>query len=68
MGFFFGFKLHLMVNEKGEILSFVITPGNDDDRKPLKDNNFLNKNTGSIPGIFIYTLCDAVSNITFILD
>ena len=31
-GWFFGFKLHLVINDKGEILSFCITPGNVDDR------------------------------------
>ena len=35
MGWFYGFKLHLVVNEHGEILSFQLTPGNIDDRKPL---------------------------------
>lgn len=34
-GWFFGFKLHLVVNDRGEILSFYITPGNVDDRKPV---------------------------------
>ena len=34
MGWFYGFKLHLVVNEYGEILSFQLTPGNVDDRKP----------------------------------
>ena len=29
---FFGFKLHLIINNKGEIMSFTITPGNTDDR------------------------------------
>lgn len=48
MGYFFGFKLHLVVNEKGEILNFVITPGNVDDREPLKDSNFLNKIFGKL--------------------
>ena len=48
MGFFFGFKLHLVVNDKGEILSFVITPGNVDDREPLKNTNFLNKVFGKL--------------------
>lgn len=33
-GWFFGFKLHLVVNDRGEILQFCITPGNVDDRKP----------------------------------
>jgi len=35
MGWFFGFKLHLVVNDCGEILSFQLTPGNVDDRKPV---------------------------------
>jgi hypothetical protein len=32
MGWFFGFKLHLIINDKGEILSFYLTQGNVDDR------------------------------------
>lgn len=35
MGWFFGFKLHFIINDKGEILSFSVTRGNADDRKPL---------------------------------
>lgn len=35
MGWFFGFKLHLIVNDIGELVSLQITPGNTDDRKPL---------------------------------
>lgn len=31
MGWFYGFKLHLIVNEKGEITSFMVTPGNTPD-------------------------------------
>ena len=34
---FFGFKLHLVVNERGEILNAILTPGNVDDRKPVPD-------------------------------
>ena len=36
MGWFFGFKLHLICNEKGELLNFMFTPGDVDDRKPLE--------------------------------
>ena len=36
MGWFFGFKLHLIVNENGEILSFQITPGNVSDISPVE--------------------------------
>jgi len=31
-GWFYGFKLHLIINEYGEIVAFDITPGNCDDR------------------------------------
>ena len=34
MGWFYGFKLHLICNDKGELLSFCLTPGNVDDRDP----------------------------------
>jgi len=35
VGWFFGFKLHLVFNDQGEILSVTLTPGNVDDRKPV---------------------------------
>ena len=35
MGWFFGFKLHLIINDFGEILSCQISPGNVDDRMPM---------------------------------
>jgi hypothetical protein len=34
MGWFYGFKLHLTVSETGELLSWILTPGNVDDRTP----------------------------------
>lgn len=37
MGWFFGFKLHIIVNEVGELLSFQVTKGNVNDRVPVKD-------------------------------
>lgn len=33
---FFGFKLHMIVNDCGEILSCCVTPGNTDDRQPVQ--------------------------------
>lgn len=33
-GWFYGFKLHLAINDKGEILDFCLTAGNIDDRDP----------------------------------
>ena len=35
MGWFYGFKLHLVVNDESELLAFCLTPGNVDDRRPL---------------------------------
>jgi hypothetical protein len=37
MGWFYGFKLHLIVNDKGEILAFHISKGNVDDRAPVEE-------------------------------
>jgi transposase len=34
-GWFFGFKLHLIINDRGELLNLMLTPGNIDDRKPV---------------------------------
>ena len=35
MGWFCGFKLHLVINDAGEILDVELTAGNTDDRSPL---------------------------------
>jgi len=34
---FFGFKLHLVINDQGELLNIQLTPGNTDDRRPVDD-------------------------------
>jgi hypothetical protein len=34
---FFGFKLHLVTNDCGELLSLRLTPGNVDDRRPVPE-------------------------------
>ena len=50
LGWFYGFKLHLVCNDKGEIVEFMLTPGNIDDRKPLKTESFNEKLFGKIYG------------------
>ena len=35
MGWFYGFKLHLIVNDQGDLLAVQLTPANTDDRKPV---------------------------------
>lgn len=48
MGWFYGFKLHIIVNDKGELLEFLISQANVDDRTPLKKENFLAKIVGKL--------------------
>ena len=37
MGWFYGFKLHLIINDKGDLLGFEVTSGHTDDRHPLRE-------------------------------
>lgn len=46
MGWFYGFKLHLICNEHGEILNFILTRGNVDDR----DEKVFNRLSDNIIG------------------
>jgi hypothetical protein len=48
MGWFFGFNLHIVINDRGEIFDFVITQANVDDREPLKNRQFHEKLFGKI--------------------
>ena len=37
MGWHYGFKLYLIINDRGELLAFKLTSGNVDDRKPVPE-------------------------------
>ncbi|WP_162180794.1 IS982 family transposase [Candidatus Protochlamydia amoebophila] len=37
IGWFFGFKLYLVINHQAEIVAFKLTTGNMDDRKPVPE-------------------------------
>jgi hypothetical protein len=37
IGWFYGFKVHLIINDEGELLACQITAGNVDDRRPVPD-------------------------------
>lgn len=50
MGWFHGFKLHIVINDKGEIISFAVTQANVDDREPLKSEGFLKAVFGKLFG------------------
>ena len=48
MGRFYGFKLYLVVNDRGKIIQWMLTLGNVDDREPLKDATFTRKLFGKL--------------------
>jgi transposase len=37
MGWFYGFKLHTLINSNGELIRLKLTPGNVDDRTPMPE-------------------------------
>jgi len=50
IGWFHGFKLHIIINDKGQLLSFAVTQANVDDREPLKNEGFLKNIFGKLFG------------------
>ena len=50
MGWFYGFKLHLIVNEKGELVSFFVTPGNTPDNNVETVTKLAEKMQGKLFG------------------
>lgn len=50
LGWFYGFKLHIITNDTGGIIDFMITKGNVDDRKPLRFKQFIGKLYGKLFG------------------
>lgn len=67
MGWFYGFKLHIVINDKGELLNFAITQANVDDREPLKNENFLKAVFGKLFADKGY-ISEKLSNILFVND
>ena len=64
MGWFFGFKLHLIINDKGEILSFYLTKGNTDDRNAKAITNMTKEIFGRLFGDKGY-ISKALSDLLF---
>ncbi|SFO00675.1 Transposase DDE domain-containing protein [Xenorhabdus japonica] len=69
MGWFYGFKLHLIVNHHGDILALKVTPGNVDDRESVRELS--KKRVGTLygdKGYLSQTLADdlAKNGITLI--
>ena len=58
MRWFYGFKLHLVCNDRGELLSFCLTPANVDDRDPKTLQTLTKKLFGKLfgdKGYIVYT-------------
>ena len=64
MGYFYGFKLHLIINEMGQIVDFQITQANVDDRTPIK-GNLLKKIWGKLYGDKGYVSQTLIRNFVF---
>lgn len=47
---FYGFKIHLIISDRGEILDFILTPGNVDGREPLKNMDLHKRIFGKLFG------------------
>ena len=50
LGGFYGFKLHLIIYDKGVLFDFLLTPGNVDDRELLKHRGFHKRIFGKLFG------------------
>lgn len=48
IGYFHRFRLHLVVNDKGELLSLMITQAHVDDQEPLKKQGFIKTLKGKL--------------------
>lgn len=67
MGWFYGFKLHIVINDKGEVLNFAVTQANVDDREPLKNENFLKAVFGKLFADKGY-ISEKITKILFVND
>jgi len=65
IGWFYGFKLHLVTNDLGQVVDFMLTPGNVDDRKPLKIERFIKKLWGKLFGDKGYIGKELFKNLFF---
>ncbi len=63
IGWFYGFKLHIICNDLGEVVDLHITAGNVEDRKPLKMNSFIQKLWGKLFGDKGYISKDLFSSL-----
>lgn len=63
MGWFFGFKLHLIINHLGGLLAVKVTPGNTHDTKPVESMVDFSSLLGQLFGDKGYISKNLVSNL-----
>lgn len=66
MGSFYGFKLHLACNDKGELLNFVIISDNVDNRESLTSSKLLKEVMGKL--LPIKAMCLKICLISCFFD
>ena len=66
IGWFYGFKLHIISSETGEIVDFMITSGNVEDRKTVKMEGFIKKLFGKLLGDKGYISKELFNQLLFI--
>jgi hypothetical protein len=67
-GWFYGFKLHLIHNDRGEIVDFQLTPANIHDNNLLKCKRFLRKIYGKLFGDKGYIVNKSIFDELFLND
>lgn len=65
-GWFYGFKLHLVHNDMGQIIDFQLTPGNIHDNSVLKCKRFMKKVYGKLFGDKGYIVNKSVFDALFL--
>jgi hypothetical protein len=63
MGWFYGFKLHLVINERGDLTSFMLTPGNVADNNPILGAKLCHKLYGKLYGDRGYISTDLLETL-----
>jgi hypothetical protein len=65
-GWFYGFKLHLVHNDSGQVIDFQLTPGNVHDNAVLKCKRFMKKVYGKLFGDKGYIVHKAIFDTLFL--
>lgn len=65
MGWFFGMKIHIIINQQGEIMNFMLTLGNIDDRNVV-EHSFWSYRILSYKSFFVSVIFSCILNISLL--